>query len=177
MSLEELLRNSEDAILVRWLEDALATYPGSSSEVFKREKDPFANPIGRSLREGTRGMFRALMDRENAEVMRQHVSEIMRIRAVQQHLPSQAVGFLFSLKSAIRAELHGAATQAEYSSALAELDSQIDRIALMAFDIYVQYREQVSELRINEVKRQVSWVVDKINGRVPDQDLVQIDHP
>jgi hypothetical protein len=177
VSLEELLRNSEDAILVRWLEDALAAYPGDSSEVFKREKDPFANPIGRSLREGTRGMFRALVDGKNAEVMRQHVSEIMRIRAVQQHSPSQAVGFMFSLKGAIRAELRGAVMQAEYSSALSELDNQIDRIALMAFDVYVQYREQVCELRIGEVKRQVSWIVDKMNSRVPDQELVQIDHP
>ena len=177
MSLEELLRNSEDAILLRWLDDALAAYPGSSSAVFKCEKDPFANPVGRSLREGTRGMFHALVDRENAEEMRQHVSEIMRIRAVQQHSPSQAVGFLFSLKNAIRAELHGVVTQTEYSSELAELDNQIDRIGLMAFDIYVQYREQMCELRINEVKRQVSWMVDKMNKRVPDQDLVQIDRP
>ncbi len=177
MSLDVLLRNSEDAILSRWLDDALAVYPGDSAAIFKREKDPFANPIGRSLREGTRGILRALVNGKNAEVVRQHVSEIMRIGAVQQHSPSRAIGFLFSLKGAIRAELHGAVTQAEYSSALAELDNQIDQIGLMAFDIYVQYREQVCELRINEVKRQVSRIVDKMNRRVPDQELVQIDHP
>lgn len=176
MSLEELLRDREDAILLRWLEHALAVYPGDSSAVFKREQDPFANPIGRSLREGTRGIFRALVERDSEAVMREHLSDIMRIRAVQQHSPSQAVGFVFSLKDAMRAELHGVVTQTEHAAPLAALDNQIDQIALMAFDVYVKCREQVCELRINEVKRQVSWIVDKMNRRVPDQALSRSDH-
>jgi hypothetical protein len=98
----------------------------------------------------------------------------MKIRAVQQFTPSQAVGFVFRLREIVRAELGGVAADPEVSVELAELDAQIDRIALAAFDTYVACREQVYELRINEVKRQVSWIVDKVNQQDPDLQLVQI---
>ena len=37
---------------------------------------------------------------------------------------------------------------------------------MIAFEIFVECRESVCELRINEVKRRVSWVMEKMNARV-----------
>jgi hypothetical protein len=163
MSLAELLLQKRDAIARRWMGDALQAYAADSSALFGKEKDPFGNPVGHSLRQGTRGVVEAVLEGRGAEDIRRHLQEMIKIRAVQQMPPSQAVGFVFSLKQAIRAELGDAAGSAEHAVELARLDGQIDRIALMAFDVYTQCREQVSELRINEVKRSVSWVVDRIN--------------
>jgi hypothetical protein len=64
---------------------------------------------------------------------------------------------------------------AQLAADLAELDERVDRIALMAFDIYVRCRDQVCELRINEVKRRVSWVLDRMGQRSPDAELVELD--
>ena len=58
---------------------------------------------------------------------------------------------------------------------LTELERQIDRVALAAFDVFVQCREQVYELRVNEVKRRVSWVVNRMNGRGLDPELARTD--
>jgi hypothetical protein len=114
---------------------------------------------------GTRGIFEALLDGADAEKIRQHLHEIVRIRAVQEFSASEAVRFVFHLKAAVRAELTKASRDRRFSSELAEFEDQIDRIALVAFDVFVECREQVCELRVNEVKRRVSWVVDRMNRR------------
>ena len=46
---------------------------------------------------------------------------------------------------------------------LGAIDGEIDRIALAAFDVFAECREQVYQLRIEEVKRRVAWVVGKMN--------------
>ncbi len=125
MTFGELLRQNKDAVVQRWLEGVLATYPGNSPAALSRQKDPFANPIGHSLRVGTRGLFEALLDGMDAEKIRQHLDEIIRIRAVQEFSASQAVGFVFLLKEAIRAELGKAARDSRFSSELAELERRI----------------------------------------------------
>jgi hypothetical protein len=58
-----------------------------------------------------------------------------------------------------------------------EFEAKIDRVALAAFDIFSQCREQVLELRINEVKRSVAWAVDRLNRREvePEPKLTQLE--
>jgi len=76
---------------------------------------------------------------------------------------------VFHLKSLIRTEVAGAGDP-DAASELATLDGEIDRIALAAFDIFAQCREQVYQLRVEEVKRRVAWVIDKLNqsGEEPE---------
>jgi len=176
VTFDELLHKSSDAIVTRWLEAALSTYPEESAAVFRREKDPFANPIGHSLRTGTREIFSALLDGGDDAKIRQQLHEIINIRAVQELSASQALGFIFELRDAIREELGAAAHDPQYAPGLAGLDGQIDQIALVAFDVFVQSRERLSELRVNEIKRQVSWVVGKLNADGTDPGSAHSDH-
>jgi hypothetical protein len=161
MKLADLLREHRDAIVERWLEDALSMYPAPAAGAFTRRKDPFANPVGNSLRTGTAGIFDAVLEGTDTETIRRHLDEIIRIRAVQQLDAPQAVGFVFRLKDAVRAELQRLNGDPGVWCELAELDRRIDEIALAAFDVYVQCREQVCELRVNEVKRRVSWAMER----------------
>ena len=174
MTFSELLHQHKDAIIQRWLEDVLATYPEDSCAAFRRQKDAFANPVGYSLRVGTRGIFEALLQGMDAEKIRQYLHEIIKIRAVQQFSASRAVGFVFRLKQAIRAELGTTARDPSWLHELEQLEGQIDRIALTAFDLFVQCRERVSELRVNEVKRRMSWVMDRMNERGFDPESARI---
>ena len=173
--LGELLQERKDAVVQRWLDDVLATYPEDGSRAFEREKDPFANPVGHSLREGTRGIFEALLDGMDTERIGNHLVEIIKIRAVQQFSASQAVAFVFSLKGAIRQELGSAASDPAIAAELHDVETQIDRIALAAFDVFLQCREQLLELRINEVKRSVAWTVERLNRRDATQELTQLE--
>lgn len=175
MTLGELLRKKKDAIVQRWLEDALSSYSDDAAVAFKRQKDPFANPVGHSLRLGTQGIFDLLLDEMDDEKVRQHLREMIKIRAVQQFPASQAVGFIFRVKEAVRAELGKAVADPKVAAELVRFEAGIDRIALAGFDIFVECREQLSDLRVNEVKRRVSWILKKMDQHDLNPELVQLD--
>ena len=171
MTFARLLQKHKEGIVEQWLGAALASYPDDSAAAFRRQKDPFANPVGHSLRVGTRGIFDALLDGMDPATIRQHLGEIIKIRAVQQLPASGALSFVFHLKHAVRTELGKAAEDPQHSCELTELEDRIDQVALAAFDVYVQCREQLCELRVNEAKRKVSWIMTKINERDLDPQL------
>jgi len=168
----ELLEKSKDAIVKRWLKMALQSYSKEAVVAFAREKDPFANPVGHALRIGTEGAFESLRTGMESEEAANHLEEVIKIRAVQEFSPSQAVDVVFELKDAIRAELGNAVADAKIATELTEFERRIDRVALVGFDIFVRCREQLYELRVNEAKRRVSWVIKKMNerGEGPESD-------
>jgi len=159
----DLLEERKDTIVERWVDAVLSAYPSESAVLFQAQKDPFSNPLGHSVREGTRGIFQTILDGMDSEDLRIHLDKIVRIRAVQQFTPSEALSFVFSLRSIVREVIPEAETDAHHRQGLAEMDRKIDEVALAAFELYAARREEVSQLRINEVKRQVTWVMGKIN--------------
>ena len=175
MTLKSLMQERKDAILQRWLRDTMATYAKDTFLFLGKQKDPFANPVGHSLRTGTQGVLESLLEGMDPEKICGHLNEIIKVRAIQDFSPSQAVSFVFLLKTAIRAEIKEAADR-ELREELAELEAQIDQIALFAFDIYVKCREHVYELRVNEVKRNVSAIMERFCGVDPDSEPVSESH-
>jgi hypothetical protein len=168
--LRDELKRRADRILDRWVEDCLAAYPAEASAAWTRERDPFANPVGNSLRAGTKVLFEAVLDGADAEATKRGLDGIVRIRAVQQMSPSAALGFVFRLKHVIRTELGEALATPALGEELTELEARIDEAALVAFDLFVQYRERVSTLRINELKRNIPWVVTRTNRAVVERE-------
>ena len=175
VSFRELLQQSEKAIVEQWLKAALSVYPDEGSAAFRRQRDPFANPVGHSLRTGTREIVEVLLDGSDGARIRQHLEKIISIRAVQELSASRAVGFVFDLKDAVRVGLGRQAEDSRLESELARLDGQIDRIALAAFDVFVECRERLCELRVNEAKRQVSWIVSRMNAGGSELEPGQVD--
>jgi hypothetical protein len=167
LALAPLLRDRQNAIVQRWTADILATYPEEATAAFGRETDRFANPVGYSVRTGTRGIVAALGDDLDPARLRAALREIIQVRAIQEFSPSQAVGFVFRLKDVIRAELAGETADPQVASALAALDGPIDHLALLAFEVYTECRERVYQLRLGELRRRVGWVADRLN-RQPD---------
>ncbi len=175
MTFKQQLAKKRDAILRRWVDEALSTYSNDASAAFRRPKDPFANPVGHSLRVGTATVFDALLEGLPEKEIRGRLEGMVKIRAVQEFTASQALAFVFGLKRAARAELGGASGAPPFATELAKWDAEVDRLVLTAFDVFVECREQVSQLRINEVKRRVSWVLEKMGQRDPDAELVTLD--
>ena len=155
----DILKESQSAIVDRWLIDTLATYQSSAAELFRLTKDPFANPVGNTLMKGMAEILKCLLAKKALESVRGNLEEIIKIRAVQDFSPSQALSFVFLLKNAVRVELGGKVVNPELLADLAQFESRIDQVALLAFEIYTNCREQVYNLRVDEVKRSVSAIV------------------
>ena len=163
MSLSEILKERKIAITERWLEDIYATYPENVSSFLKRQKDQFANPVGHALRKCTAAILDCVLEGQDMDGVRCYLEEIIKIRALQNMLPSQAISFILLLKKTVRTELAEYFDNQQLYSELTEFEDRIDQIALLAFDIFIECREKIYKLRVNEVKRNVSAIIRKFN--------------
>jgi hypothetical protein len=159
--LESLLLQRSSSVLDKWFDAVLGTYPPDTKRFLKKQKDQFANPVGTTLFKEMESLYRELLRGVDLESSSAILDRIIRIRAVQDFSPSQAVGFLFSLKDIIRSEIHSEMQKHDLDGELTELDSRIDGLALLAFDIYMQCKEKVFEIRVKEARNHVSRLLRK----------------
>jgi hypothetical protein len=163
MGLRDILVQERERILENWLEGILRTYPAGGLAFLRGERDRFSNPVGYTLREETRVLLESLLEDTPREKVTASLEKILKIRAVQDFPPAQAVAFVFSLKHAVR-ETIGAAGPG-VSAELLALESRIDAMALAAFDQYMKCRERIFEVRIHEVKQRSTQLLERFNRR------------
>jgi hypothetical protein len=182
MTLADLLSERQDALCGRWLDAILAGYGELTASRWRREKDPFRNPVGHTLAAGLPALV-ASVSREGQlpGEAAAALEEIVRIRSVQDMSPSRAVGFVWLLRDAIRAELGEELSGGAHADELAGVERRIERLALEAFDTYVALREQVFRLRQEELKRSVASILRRWHGgQIPEpgaEDLAQLSPP
>jgi hypothetical protein len=163
-SLAALLLENKAGLVAKWLEKTLRIYPESSTNYLSRQQDQFQNPVGFRLKEGLAVLFDGLVQPEKKAAAHNALEDILRIRAVQDVSASQAVAFVFMLKQIIRDEFPAVFRSPDEC---ADLELQIDELALAAFDLFMKCREQLYEIKVNEHKRMN--FVDKRIQRILDQ--------
>ncbi|MGC8653486.1 MAG: RsbRD N-terminal domain-containing protein [Candidatus Kryptoniota bacterium] len=150
--LMDLLRREKAAIAGAWVEKLLRSYPEEGAKFFKNQKNQFANPIGHTISENLPVIFEEIIGENNQLRMKNLLRDIVRIRAVQEFTPSEAIRFVFLLKEAIHDTLQPDVFERLSTDDLHKLDAIIDKTALIAFDLYMESREKLFKLRLNEVK-------------------------
>jgi hypothetical protein len=150
LDLAEAFRNYRKKIVDQWVEYTLSTY--KSSDFFVKEKDKFANPTGVNIREGLDSLFTLLSKGADSEEFRKPIDTIMRLRAVQEFTPSQAVAPLNAVKHITRDILAADKERSVFIKDLYDFEFAVDLALLMAFDIYMESRERLYQVRINELK-------------------------
>jgi len=132
-------------VLDRWLERALECHSEETVRFLGAEKDPFRNPVGHTLRENLGVLLEQVLGEMKPEPVQAALQSIIRIRAVQDLTPTQAVQFIFQLRPILREHLSSANSEV--------LDDRIDRLGLWAFEEYSRCRERIADLRISESRR------------------------
>jgi hypothetical protein len=159
MKLTDLLIQKKSRIVDGWLQVTYQSYAAEAAIFLKKEKDRFDNPVGASISQGIKGLYDALLDEMDTDRVLAFLDEIIRIRAIQDFSPSQALAFIFLLKNVIREELAKELRAQNLSGELLELESRIDGLALLGFDVYTKRREKLHEVRVNEIKNRVSGLL------------------
>jgi len=154
MDLEQLLSQKKAVILDKWRQLILESYPADASRFIKQEKDRFINPVGYTISSEIEAIYDELLQEMNSDKLAACLDKIIRIRSVQDFPPSQTIAFTFLLKKAIRDELVSEIAERRTLEGLLEFESRIDRIVLLALDIYMKCREKVHHIRINEMKNE-----------------------
>jgi hypothetical protein len=163
MSLKNLLLEKKKSILRKWFNLILETYPSETIQFLKSQKDRFANPVGSIIFQGIENIFDQFFQEGESEKISTFLDNVIRIRAVQDFTASQAVIFIFHLKKVIREELKNEIREKALYDELFVLESEIDDLALLSFDIFMKCREQVYELKANEVKNMTYSLLKKAN--------------
>jgi hypothetical protein len=160
--LSAVLANRRGSLLEKWLERMLESHPGPATGFLSREEDPFRNPIGHTLKNGLAALFDGLVRGSESSSLASDVECIVKIRAVQDLTPDEAVSFPFMLKQILRADFSEDAVR--HSRDFADLEDRIDALALLAFSLYMKCREQIFEIRANEARRSV-FALEKARQR------------
>ena len=62
MDLKDLLSRNETAILKRWFDLILETYPADAATLMRKDKDQFTNPVGSTLSREIEILFKRLCE-------------------------------------------------------------------------------------------------------------------
>ncbi|MCF8029147.1 MAG: RsbRD N-terminal domain-containing protein [Desulfobacteraceae bacterium] len=173
-------KNRDDIISARrqrwiskWLDALMQTYPDESARFFKDTTDPFANPVGATMKKGISELFDVVTASAfDPEAAHAALEPMIRVRAIQEFSPSQAVGFVTEIKSIISSDAGGSKEAHPQAEKLQQIGDHADRALLAAFDIYMNCKKKVYELRARQARDSVSQLLIKkeLISELPDVD-------
>ncbi len=166
MEIKDYLLKRKSRILKVWFDGILESYPSETAAFLKSQKNRFSNPVGQTIKEGLEGVLDGILGESSDDEIAPYLDRIIRVRAVQDFAPSEAVSFIFLLKKVIRDEFQEDLKEGGHYEELLSLDLHIDRLAGRAFDIFMQCREKLYELKANEMRNWTYRLVEQANKRM-----------
>jgi len=161
MTLKEQLQENRSAIVDQWFETVVGTYQEETRGPLRRQNAPFTNPVGFNTAEGLKGLFDGLLKGMMPSETSRFLDGIVRIRAVQDFAPSEAVRFIFQLKAVVRSNLGEKLQEPSAAGELVSFESAIDELALFAFDLYMQCREKIYDIKAKEARSMTFRLLQK----------------
>lgn len=161
MEITELLIEKKSTILSQWIKEIVDTYPADSSRFLSKGTDRITNPLGYSIAQGLTSLYDVLCQEKNVQESGDAMAaleQLVKIRAVQEFAPSEAVGFIYGLKNLLVKE-YSRQGNPDLQAWQAFTD-RIDRIALQVFDMYMSNRERLHQIRVRELQSGTSQLTD-----------------
>lgn len=170
MELVSLLSESKKDIIDEWFDAAVRAYPPDTASFLKRKANRFANPVGYNFLQAMDASLGYLTGQKKGEEVLDALEGLVKIKAVQEFSASQALKFIFILKDVLRRRAGGP------SEELLEIESKVDELALVCFDIYMRSKNKLNDLRASEMRRMHYRLLERANiatridesGRSPD---------
>jgi hypothetical protein len=143
-----------DRFLEEWLARTLRTYPQQAGRFLIEEPDPFRNPVGHTLGAALGALADELFGGFDRARVTVSLDAVIRLRAVQDFSPAEAVGFVTLA--------HGAAdrvAEAGPPGLVAEwrgvLDARIDELVLIAAGLFERCRDEIYAIGERAAHRRV----------------------
>jgi len=153
MRLEQLLNKHREQILTSWFNALAGSYPQHTTQFLKSNPDPFANPVGAIARQSLGHIFQELLADGDEKALAAALDPLIRVRAVQTlFTPSQATAFVLELKPILRHCLSDAGRGGPLDKELQAFDQRIDRLLLIAFDVFSACRETIYQIKASQEK-------------------------
>ncbi len=161
MTLSRLLEQNKEQLLDQWFDLVVKTYPGLSG-VFLKKQHKWGNPVGTNIREALGLLMDELVLPEASENLAPLLDTVVRIRTVQDYMPSEAVAILLFIKHVVRDQFKEQIASGQIPVAeLHGFENKVDTMMLIAFDIYTKCRNTVMQNKLEDYKRNFSAVLRK----------------
>jgi len=161
--LTESLIREKNKIIDRWVQLIVETYPSHSTRFLLKNTDRFSNPIGYTITTETEALFNSFLNDDIEKTGVVALDNLIRVRTGQNFTAAEAVGFVFSLKQAIREVIEENSQDDISLNETLSLETRIDQLALKAFDSYMNCRDRINDIRIKDIKRQARLFTDANN--------------
>lgn len=157
MNASDILRNHKKEAVGKWVEAVFATYPLETTGFLRTRNDPFTNPVAHMTRQAASAIFDALAGEEvDQDEVKAAVGRFVKLRAVQKFGPGRNMAVFYLMKPILREIVLPDMLANDQLDAYLNVESRLDTIALLGFDIYINARETVAEARIKEIRNQHS---------------------
>ena len=157
------LEGRKEALLEAWFARALEAYPADTARFLKAERDPFANPVGAAFRKGLPVLLDFLSGVADREAAQEALGEIVRIRAVQETVPSRGLGFLLPVRPLIGEQARGLDDAGRRT-----LEGRVDELVMLAFDLWSSDRDRMADIKVREMKRRM-YMVERASGLLDEK--------
>ena len=152
-----------DLFVQQWLACTLRTYPEQTGRFLSHERDPFRNPVGHMLRAALSELADELFGSFDRTRVTASLGEVVRLRAVQDFTPAEAVEFVTLARHAARG-----LTETEHPrlapDGLEVLNARIDDMVVMAADLFEQCRLELRAIAARAARRRV-YVLEHAHAR------------
>ena len=153
MNLEHLLLQKKEAILQIWLRGIFDSYTPEGGNFLLGGGDRFSNPVGYAISTSAGQLLDALIRGDDPGTLHNCLEKIIRIRAVQDFTPSQAVAFMLDLKTVLRGQVIGGSITYGLQDELNELEIKIDLLAYTSTELYTKMKSQIRDLSVKEAAK------------------------
>ena len=152
--LQQFLEQNRDTISKKWIDQTFLTYQPEMVRFLKGKKNQFANPVRNTILTSLEKIYDGILISKITDEFYPELEDIIKLRAVQDFSPSNALSFLFSFKKIVREEIEKMDEDVSSSKELQNFNDKIDALIRLSFDIYSKCRSKIYEIRINEIKSQ-----------------------
>ena len=169
MKTGEILQKYKQEIVSKWVEGVFATYPLETTGFLRTKTDPFTNPVAHMTREAGYILYDAMTGEDTEpENVRKALDRFIKLRAVQKFNPGESMAVFYLMKPLLREKILPEMQILGQLDEYLEIESRLDTLTLLAFDMYVNNRDLLAESRIKEIRNQhaqlARWAARLENG-------------
>lgn len=165
MKIFEFLIENKSDIVSQWQQAIIDTYPKDAGKFLLGKEDRFANPIGYFVRTELPVIYDELTADMDENTLRESILNIIKIRAVQEFTISEATGFIFFLKSIIQRKYVSSLNNQDAILEFFNFEKRIDKVSSMIFEIYLEMKIKISEIKFNEVKKRNHKMIERLSRK------------
>ncbi|MFP4368805.1 MAG: RsbRD N-terminal domain-containing protein [Bacteroidota bacterium] len=164
MNIREFIIDNKNEISRLWFDETVKSYRDKSAGFLARSDRRFTNPAGSAINDAVMDLAEYLAGKKTLEEIKGSLEHFIRLRAVQDYYPSEALRPIFAVKEIV-ADLCGIRDYTINETQMNDFLIRVDNLMLHAFDIYMESREKIFRIQAGEQKRTFERAVNKINKK------------